>query len=195
MGMKIAMISPSADKPGNEKSRQVAEKVFIKNANKLKEEGTVVHHFLLEKGFINMDHLSWESLSVWNDFEVFEAVRKLQGQDYDAVIINCFSDPHLYACRQIMDIPVIGVAQTSMLMASMMGPKFGVITFCQPYIFLVDSLIAKYGCKDLAVPTRSMDTTHRELVKSFWDAHDIMKKFGDFARQSIADGAEVLVPG
>ena len=195
MKTKIAMVAPMAGDPNNEKGRQVVENIFVKNANKLKEEGTEVDYILLNKGITDTDHLAWEALNVWNMYELFEAVRSLKGQDYDAVVIHCYSDPNLTACRQIMDIPVVGVVQTSMMMAAMMGSKFGVITFTRPIIELIDDLALKYGFKDRAVRTLSMDTPNKEIIKAYFDAHDLIDKFKGFARQSIEDGAEVLVPG
>jgi|GEM_PF-1147388 len=195
MKTKIAMVAPMAGDPHSEKGRQVVENIFVKNANKLKEEGTDVDYLLLRKGITDTDHLAWEALNVWNMYELFEAVRSLKGQGYDAVVIHCYSDPHLTACRQIMDVPVVGVVQSSMMIATMMGSKFGVITFAQPLIELIDDLALKYGFKDRAVRTLSMDTTNREFVKSYFDAHDLIDKFKGFARQSIEAGAEVLVPG
>jgi Asp/Glu/hydantoin racemase len=195
METRIAMIAPMAGDQESEKGRQVVEGIFARNANKLKEEGTVVDYILLHRGIVDTDHLAWEALNVWNMYELFEAVRNLKKEDYDAVVLHCYSDPHLTACRQIMDIPVVGVVQTSMVMATMMGAKFGVITFAQPIIDLIDELALKYGFKDRAVRTRSMDTTNREFIKSYFDAHDLIDRFTEFARQSIRDGAEVLVPG
>jgi len=195
MKTKIALVAPMAGDPGNEKGRQVVENIFVKNANKLKEQGTTVDYRLLHRGITNTDHLAWEALNVWNMFELFEAIRELKNEDYDAVVIHCYSDPHLNACRQIMDIPVIGVVQTSMMMASMMGSKFGVITFAQPLIDLIDDLTLRYGFKDRAVRTRSMDTTNKEFARSYFDAHDSIEKFKKIATLSIEDGAEVLIPG
>jgi len=195
MNTKIAMVAPMAGDPKNEKGRMVVESIFVRNSNKLKEEGSTVDYHLLNKGITNTDHLSWEALNVWNMLELFEAVRALKGQDYDAVVLHCYSDPHLTACRQIMDIPVVGVVQTSMMMAAMMGPSFGVITFAQPVISIIDDLAARYGFKNNAVRTRSMDTTNSEFAKSYFDAHDLIARFKAVAKQSIEDGAEVLIPG
>ena len=195
MGIKIAMIAPMGGDPNDEKGRQVGENIFVKNANKLKEEGTLVDYILLNKGITNTDHLAWEALNVWNMYELFEAVRSLKGQDYDAVVIHCYSDPHLTACRQIMDIPVIGVVQTSMMMAAIMGSKFGVITFAGPVIEIIDDFALRYGFKNRAVRTLSMETSNREFVKSYFDAHELIDNFKVFARRSIEDGAEVLIPG
>jgi len=195
MKTKIAMMAPYGGDPENEKNRKIVESIYAKNANKLKEEGTVVDYHLLNKGVVDTDHILWEALSIWNKLELFEAIRNLKGQDYDAVIIHCYSDPNLTACRQVLDIPVVGMVQTSMFMASMMGSKIGVITYAQVAIDVIDDLARKYGYKDRCVRTLSMDTPNGDFIKAYFDAHDLIEKFKTFARQSIELGAEVLVPG
>ena len=42
-------------------------------------------------------------------------------QDYDAAIIAAFGDPGLFGARELFDIPVVGMAEASMLTACMLG--------------------------------------------------------------------------
>lgn len=195
MTIRIAVVAPMMGNPDSARGRKLVESLFLKNANKLKEPGTVVEYHLLQHGFRSSDDMCWESFNVWNNYELFEAVRQLDGTSYDAVVIHCYSDPHLNALKQIMSIPVVGVVQLSLAMANMMAPRFGVITFCTPFIAIVDELIDHYGHRAQAVTTRSSDTTQEEFRQGYEDAHDLIASFQATARLAIADGAEVLVPG
>jgi len=47
----------------------------------------------------------------------------------DAAIVAAFSDPGLYAARELLDIPVVGLAEASMLTACMLGRRFAIVTF------------------------------------------------------------------
>ncbi|WIY27400.1 aspartate/glutamate racemase family protein [Parasedimentitalea psychrophila] len=49
--------------------------------------------------------------------------------EFDAAIIAAFGDPGLGAARELFDIPVVGLAETGMLTACMLGGKFAVVTF------------------------------------------------------------------
>lgn len=42
-------------------------------------------------------------------------------KDYDAAIIAAFGDPGLFGARELFDIPVVGMAEASMLTACMLG--------------------------------------------------------------------------
>ncbi|MBE9637177.1 aspartate/glutamate racemase family protein [Salipiger mangrovisoli] len=47
----------------------------------------------------------------------------------DAVVIAAFGDPGLIAAREIFDVPVVGMAEASVLSAAMLGERFSIVTF------------------------------------------------------------------
>lgn len=57
-----------------------------------------------------------------------EAVIEAERKGYDAVVIGCFDDPGLHAARERVSIPVVGLGETSMTTASLLGNKFAVIS-------------------------------------------------------------------
>jgi allantoin racemase len=50
---------------------------------------------------------------------------------YDAAIIAAFGDPGLFGARELFDIPVVGMAEASMLTACMLGRRFVILTFAR----------------------------------------------------------------
>ena len=54
-------------------------------------------------------------------------VRLMQAQPADAYVIACFSDPGLALAREAMAVPVVGIAESSMLLALGLGNRFGII--------------------------------------------------------------------
>lgn len=47
----------------------------------------------------------------------------------DAAIIAAFGDPGLLAARELFDIPIVGMAEAAMLLTSVLGRKFSIVTF------------------------------------------------------------------
>jgi Asp/Glu/hydantoin racemase len=45
-----------------------------------------------------------------------------------AFVVACFSDPGLYSLREIVRVPVLGIAETGVLTALSLGHRFGVIS-------------------------------------------------------------------
>ena len=52
-------------------------------------------------------------------------------RDCDAAIIAAFGDPGLFGARELFDIPVVGMAEASMLTACMLGRRFAIVTFAR----------------------------------------------------------------
>ena len=50
-------------------------------------------------------------------------------QRFDAAIIAAFGDPGLFGARELFDLPVVGLAEASMLTACMLGRRFAIVTF------------------------------------------------------------------
>ncbi len=195
MSKKIAVVAPFGIDLNEEMFRDIAERIFVRNAEKLKEDDTSIDFYLTKKGFVNIDSFCWESLNTWNSYEFFEAVRGLKGKGYDAIVIHCYFDPYLYPLRQLMDIPVVGAVQNSLVFGSIMGRKIGIVTFSKFAIPMIEELVGKYGFRDSVTSIRSTESGMNEFLESFADAGPLLKRFSEVSRECINDGAEVLVPG
>lgn len=195
MAKKIAVMAPMGLDLNQEIFREIVGAVFVRNAEKLKEEETSIDYLLMEKGFLNIDAFAWESLNAWNSYELFETVRGLKGKGYDAVVIHCYWDPYLYPLRQVMDIPVVGVCQNSLIFAGMMGRKIGIITFSKYAIPIIEDLVVKYGFKNQVTSIRSTESNGEDFLESFGNAEGLIERVQEVSHECIRDGAEVLVPG
>ena len=191
----IAVLIPMTMDPEDEMLRDIMERIFLKNAEKLKQDGTNVSLHVLRKGFTNIECFRYESLNFWNDFELFEAGRRLSEMGYDGLVLHLGFDSVLEPLKQILKIPISGAAQSAMIIASLMGTRFGVVTFAKSVVPLVDELIRRYGFEEKAVRTRYVEVSFEEFLAGLLDAHDQIERFNKAARACIDDGAEVLVPG
>ena len=59
--------------------------------------------------------------------EILEMAIKAEKEGFDAVVIYCFSDPAMDACREAVSIPVVGGGQSSCLVSMMLGRQAGII--------------------------------------------------------------------
>lgn len=53
--------------------------------------------------------------------EILKMAMRAEAEGYDAVILYCFSDPVMEACRQAVRIPVIGCGQAACLLIPVLG--------------------------------------------------------------------------
>ena len=59
--------------------------------------------------------------------EIVKRTIAAERDGFDAVVIYCFSDPALDACREAVSIPVVGGGQASCLVSMMLGRQCGIL--------------------------------------------------------------------
>ncbi|MBB96510.1 MAG: hydrogenase expression protein HupH [Rhodobacteraceae bacterium] len=51
------------------------------------------------------------------------------GSRHDAAIIAAFGDPGIVAARELFDMPIVGMAEASIMSAALLGERFSIVTF------------------------------------------------------------------
>lgn len=69
-------------------------------------------------------------------------------EKYDAFVVGCFGDPGLRAARELTDKVVIGPAEASLHVASMLADKFIILTPLESTLPMTRDLIKLYGFED-----------------------------------------------
>ena len=126
---------------------------------------------------------------------VYYSARNAKEEGFDAVVVNCFGDPMLWELRQALDIPVVGIGESSMLTATLMGHKFGIVHISPYNIPETDEHLAKYGLKERCVGQRPIDNWNDGLEEGLTDSKQKVEAFITSAQKLINDGAEVIIPG
>lgn len=60
--------------------------------------------------------------------EIIDMADAAQADGYDAIVLYCFSDPALEACREVLSIPVVGAGRTALLLAASLGYRLSLLT-------------------------------------------------------------------
>ena len=133
-----------------------------------------------------------------NNRAVVENTIAAEREGFDAVVLGCWADP-LWEAREAVDIPVVGIGEAAMLLATTLGYKFAVITVAPGVVPTIALDLRLYGLEDRAIPrpVRSLDPPSDLglLVESVANPERLISNFERVARQCIADGAEVIVVG
>ena len=87
--------------------------------------GTEVDVIHLEGVPANIDYYYPKHLM---ELAIFDEVRRLEEQGYDAVVVGCCYDPGVRVARELVDIPVVGPLEAAMNHASYFGHSFTVVT-------------------------------------------------------------------
>jgi allantoin racemase len=83
--------------------------------------------------------------------------REAEQAGCDAIICDCFGDPGVHAARELVDIPVIGAGESSVLLAASLGQRFSVVTVLPSVFTMIENLVRRAGVDGKLASIRSVD--------------------------------------
>jgi allantoin racemase len=130
--------------------------------------------------------------------EVLENVHTAVKRGFDAFLIGNIGDPGIRAAREIANIPVLGLCETALHTACMMGRNFSLVTINEKFTPRILDNVAAYGLagKMAAVNRMKIDRI-LSLDAGFNDMKARRRIIGQFmkaAEANVEAGAEVIVP-
>jgi Asp/Glu/hydantoin racemase len=131
-----------------------------------------------------------------NDVNLLKSMLQAEAEGYDAVAVGCFFDPVIKEAREVVDIPIVTLAETGMLFACMYGRKFSVVTYQRQVIEKkYDVLVNAYGLNARAAPGQYFDISLEVLANSFNDPGPVLEAFQNSGAKAVEMGADVILPG
>lgn len=196
--MKLQLQSPLAMPPDLGASESYRA-LFEREVELVKRSDTEVVKKYVDHGISSLEHYAYPGLRYLNHLEILKSMIQAEKEGYDAVISACWFDPGIEAAKQLLRIPVVGSAESSMHLACMMGLKFAIVTSDPRFIPQMIELIDHYRMSNSTIerkPVRSLTLSGPELVGSLTgDFTPIIQNFQEIAKSCIGDGAEVLIMG
>ena len=86
------------------------------------------------------------------------------GDGTDGVIIDCFDDPGVYQCREMLEIPVVGAYQAAMATAIQCAERIGIVTTDKEGILNEEKKAREGGFASRVVSIRALDVSVAEIV-------------------------------
>ena len=195
--MKIGIqhvLAAEENSPGGELVK-VWNNLLRRNIDLVKSEDTEVTFHTPKWGVTGLDPFFYTYLHRLNDSETLHGLIQIEKKGFDVAWPMCWFDPVLREARQALNIPVVGPAESSMLLAMAMGAKFGIVTISPEAAYDMEEEVLRYGFRERSVRIRPIPATAEEQIKGLTDAHHEIECFKEVARELIADGAEILIPG
>ncbi len=118
-------------------------------------------------------------------------------QGYAAMAITHFQDAGLAEVKSVVDIPVLGLGETTLFHACTLGRKLGLITINPVFIPWHEDQIIRYGLQSRVVGVRAVQATVADFIDSFAreDAKaQLAPKWERECRILLEAGADVIVP-
>ena len=127
---------------------------------------------------------------------IYNAIRA-EKEGYDAFLIANSSDAGLREAREMVNIPVLGLSETSMHIACMMGASFGLVTVSEKWTPRNMENVRRCGLESRMVGAEPLNSSPTELRKAMGDKalrDQLVADFMAAAKRLIARGAEVIIP-
>lgn len=72
-------------------------------------------------------------------------LKQAESDGVDGVVVACFDDPGIGACREVFSGPVLGICEAGVKAASMIATSFSVVTTLPRSVPVIEQLIHRYG--------------------------------------------------
>jgi allantoin racemase len=143
----------------------------------------------LDKGPASIESAYEEALAVP---DVVAKIVQAENDGVGAVISDCMGDPGVEEAREMVSIPVIGPAETSMHIAAVLGHRFSVVT-------VLDRLIPAVHHRALSTGTVGQLASVRSVNIPVLELDDHAKLLRALVNESVKavreDGAHVIIFG
>jgi len=131
-----------------------------------------------------------------HDNQILKNVLRAEREGFDVVLIGVLQDPGLREARSIVDIPVLGYGEVSMLTACMLGERFSFLCINPQMDQLLRQMIRERGLEARAASVTYLDCEYADLQAAVQGRTErFLGAVESAARRAIAGGADVLLPG
>lgn len=144
--MKLTVIAPVS---GDTADIGVGSEPFLRP---LLHPDTELEFVSLERGFPSVE---CELHTAFNAPGIIRQAKAAWERGSDGVFVNCFDDPGVFACRELLPIPVLGGYQPAVNMARLIAERCAVITTDMAGVLNEERKARSYGFQPAAI--RSVD--------------------------------------
>lgn len=147
----------------------------------------------VDDGSMDLHYNAVVAMNSFGPGGVLNKILQASDRGYDAVAIGCFLDPAMQEAREIVTIPVLGLGETSMLTACMMGHKFSGVAFHAKQSQYYDRKAYEYGLQDRHMPFGELGIDFSQVQDAVQNPAQMTERFVSEATRLARNGAEVIL--
>lgn len=137
-----------------------------------------------------------ESLESFYDYTLsgFGLMRLLTARkdSFDGILVACYGDPGLYAAKEICSCPVLGIAESSIALSTLLGSRFAILAASGKAVPMMENMVAQYGMKDRFAGVFPLNMS---VLDAEGNREETVKRLIQEGEKAAAAGAEVLILG
>jgi allantoin racemase len=137
-------------------------------------------------------------LEVIETLELLQNVERATREGFDAFLVGNIADPGLREAREITDMPVLGLGETSGQFASLMAGNFALVTGSPKHVPRIVENFRRYGHRDRLHSARHMQMVRLvDLDDGFSNTgagRTLVDNFFAQCEAAASEGAEAIIP-
>jgi allantoin racemase len=128
--------------------------------------------------------------------DAIEFGRRAEREGFDAYIIGSFSEPFLAETRSVLEIPVVSLAEASLLMACSLAEQFALVTLSPAYAKRVRGVVRRHGLEGRLSGIHSLSAHLDEagVDAAFASPKALIDDFTSAAEKAVEAGADCVIP-
>lgn len=182
--MKILIVNPNSSENVTEAIMKSVGKVHL-------SKDTELIKLTNPKGTHSIDSTFSDYQSSWSYQRA--VIDKVKEEAIDAVVIGGFGNLGVYGLKEALDIPVLGMSESSMAIASTLGHKFSILTTLDSFVPAQEDLVKIYGMESKCASVRSINMNVQDSVNNREKTLDSLQK--KIETMIIEDRCEVVILG
>lgn len=111
----------------------------------------------------------------------------------DGILIACFGDPGLDAVRELTCVPVLGIAESAMRTAAMLGDRFSVVTTLSRTLPTAQRIVQRIGLTQHCAQLRACELPVQALEETNARCRDLL--LHECRQAAAQDGIDAIVLG
>ncbi len=162
--------------------------------NRIADPGTTIDVVSMsppDRGLGRLSEFRCSTMAIDNAIEA-------QERGYDAYVMGHFQDSGLFTARSAVEIPVIGLGETTLHWAAQLGRNLALISIDPVYEHWHREQADLYGLGGRVSHVVGLGTTMPELAAAYADEpgayKHLLDKFHNLLRPCVEGGADVIVP-
>jgi len=125
--------------------------------------------------------------------DILRVIKEAEDEGVDAVVVSCMGDPGVMAGKELVNIPVLGTCETSLLVACALGDKVSIVTVLQNEACAIEENARAYGLSHKLASVRSINIPVLELSK---DMDRTLNALVEESKKAVEqDGAKSIILG
>jgi Asp/Glu/hydantoin racemase len=179
--MKLLLINPNISED--------VTKVMAEEARKSASPGTEIVTTTARFGVLYIENRAEAAIA---SHAVLDALAE-HGAGVDAAIVSAFGDPGLAAARELYDLPIVGLAESALLMAWTLGHRYSIVAMTPRLGLWFRECAQQHGLDGRLASVRALADGPTDIAKAKEQLRE--KLVAESLRAVQEDGAEVVILG